>query len=115
CARADREFSQSRAKDRLHMPGSLTTPGRPALAMTRSDVLPSILCTVSAPLSRLDGSPSSAPVNPSPRPSRATAHDLGPMWIATPSSQGTFTLYSLPVSRRFVYGSRVCPHRRHRC
>jgi hypothetical protein len=31
------------------MPGSLTTPGRPALAMTRSDVLPSTICTVSAP------------------------------------------------------------------
>jgi hypothetical protein len=24
------------------------------------------------------------------------------MWIATPSSQGTSTLYSLPVSRRFA-------------
>jgi hypothetical protein len=31
------------------MPGSMTTPGRPALAMTRSDVLPSTICTVSAP------------------------------------------------------------------
>jgi hypothetical protein len=38
------------------------------------------------------------PCNASLRPSRATAHDSGPMWIATPSSQGTCNLYSLPVS-----------------
>jgi hypothetical protein len=31
------------------------------------------------------------------------------MWIATPSSQGTFTLYSLPVSRRFAYLFRSSP------
>src|SRR5207253_7541023 len=60
-------------------------------------------------LSRLDGWPMRSPVNASPRPSRATAHDLGPMWIATPSSQGTFTLYSLPVSRRFAYLVRFTP------
>src|SRR5438876_6463260 len=58
---------------------------------------------------RLDGWPMRSPVNASPRPSRATAHDLGPMWIATPSSQGTFTLYSLPVSRRFAYLVRFTP------
>src|SRR6266436_7988500 len=60
-------------------------------------------------LSRLDGWPMRSPVNASPRPSRATAHDLGPMWIATPSSQGTCTLYSLPVSRRFAYLVRLPP------
>jgi hypothetical protein len=54
-------------------------------------------------LSRLNGWPMRTPVNASPRPSRATAHDSGPMCIATPSSQGTCTLYSLPVSRRFAY------------
>ena len=37
-------------------------------------------------LSRLDGWPMRPPVNASPKPSRATAHDSGPMWIATPSS-----------------------------
>jgi hypothetical protein len=31
------------------------------------------------------------------------------MWIATPSSQGTFTLYSLPVSRRFANVVRFAP------
>src|SRR5207302_8833184 len=60
-------------------------------------------------LSRLDGWPMRSPVNASPRPSRATAHDSGPMWIATPSSQGTCTLYSLPVSRRFAYLVRLPP------
>ena len=37
-------------------------------------------------LSRLNGWPMRPPVNASPKPSRATAHDSGPMWIATPSS-----------------------------
>jgi hypothetical protein len=60
-------------------------------------------------LSRLNGRPMRTPVNASPRPSRATAHDSGPMWIATPSSQGTCTLYSLPVSRRFAYLVRFTP------
>ena len=79
-------------------------------------------------LSRLDGWPMRSPLNASPRPSRATAHDSGPMWIAIPSSQGTCILYSLPVSRRFAYRVRFTPgpdrcadirlrhvvHRRHR-
>jgi hypothetical protein len=34
------------------------------------------------------------------RRARGPAHDSGSMWFATPSSQGTCTLYSLPVSRR---------------
>ena len=81
-----------------------TMPGQ-ALAMTR------LMCafhnlhgvgTQNRKLSRLNGWPMRTPVNASPRPSRATAHDSGPMWIATPSSQGTCTLYSLPVSRRFA-------------
>src|SRR5207253_3900901 len=53
CRTVDREVSRFPRKERLHMPGSLTTPGRPALAMTRSDVLPSTICTVSAPRIRL--------------------------------------------------------------
>ena len=35
------------------------------------------------------------PVNASPRPLRATTHDSGPMWFATPSSCETFTHYFL--------------------
>src|SRR4029077_18338773 len=53
CRTVDHEISRFPRKERLHMPGSLTTPGRPALAMTRSDVLPSTICTVSAPRIRL--------------------------------------------------------------
>src|SRR5262245_56962279 len=45
----------------------------------------------------------------SPEASRVTAHDSGPMSIAIPSSQGTYTLYSSPVSRRFAYVVRLSP------
>jgi hypothetical protein len=44
-------------------------------------------------------------------PARMTASLAAP----TPSSQGTCTLYSLPVSRRFAYVVRFCPKSRHRC
>ena len=50
--------------------------------------------------SGLDGWPAHSPADASPPPLRATAHGLGPMWIATPSSYRTCTDYSLPVSRR---------------
>ena len=67
-------------------------------------MLPSTVRTASAPgtilLSRLNGWPMRSPVNASPKPSRAPAHDSGPMRLATPSSWGTCTPYSLPVSRR---------------
>jgi hypothetical protein len=95
------------------MPGSLTTPGRPG---ARADAPEYVafhhmhgVGTQNRKLSRLNGWPMRTPVNASPRPSRATAHDSGPMWIATPSSQGTCTLYSLPVSRRFAYVFRNGP------
>ena len=51
-------------------------------------------------LSRLDGQPARSPADASPTPSRMPAHGLGPMWFAIPSSSGTCTPYSLPVSRR---------------
>src|SRR5712672_3731374 len=113
CRSVDREISRFPCKERLHMPGSLTTPGRPG---ARDDAPGCVafrqmhgVGTQNRNLSRLNGWPMRSPVNASPRPSRATAHDLGPMWIATPSSQGTFTLYSLPVSRRFAYLVRFTP------
>src|SRR5580700_11598557 len=106
CRTVDGEISRFPRKERLHMPGSLTTPGRPG---ARDDAPRRIafhdlhgVGTQNRNLSRLDGWPMRSPVNASLRPSRATAHDSGPMWIATPSSQGTCTLYSLPVSRRFA-------------
>jgi hypothetical protein len=102
----DREISRFPRKERLHMPGSLTTPSRPgARAVAHGYVAFHHLHGVGTrnrKLSRLNGWPMRPPVNASPRPSRATAHDSGPMWIATPSSQGTCTLYSPPVSRRFA-------------
>src|SRR4029434_4309971 len=93
-------------KERLHMPGSLTTPGRPgACAVASGHVAFHLMHGVGTQvetLSRLNGWPVHSAVTASPQRSRARAHDSGPMWIATPSSQGTCTLYSLPVSRRFA-------------
>jgi hypothetical protein len=72
------------------MPGSLTTPGRPGLALSRPDNVAFHhlhgVGTQDETLSRLNGWPMHSPVNASPRTSRATAHDSGPMWFATPSS-----------------------------
>jgi hypothetical protein len=48
--------------------------------------------------SGLNGWPVHSPADASPPPSRATAHGVEPMWIATPSSCRTCTNYSLPVS-----------------
>ena len=68
------------------MPGSLTTPGRPG---ARDDAPGRVafrhlhgVGTRNMTLSRLNGWPMRPPVNASPKPSRATAHDSGPMWIA---------------------------------
>src|SRR4029453_15215892 len=113
CRAVDREISRFPRKERLHMPGSLTTPSRPdARAVAHGYVAFHHLHgvgTQNGKLSRLNGWPMRSPVNASPEPSRATSHDSGPMWIATPSSQGTCTLYSLPVSRRFANVSGFSP------
>ena len=118
CQTVDREISRFPRKERLHMPGSLTTPGRPN---ARDDAPRRVafhdihgVGTQNRKLSRLNGWPMRSPVNASLRPSRATAHDSGPMWIATPSSQGTCTLYSLPVSRRLANVFRFAPESGHR-
>ena len=72
------------------MPGSLTTPGRSTARAFAAGRLAFHLMhgvgTQDRTLSRLNGWPVRSPVNASPWPSRATAHDSGPMWIATPSS-----------------------------
>ena len=86
------------------MPGSTTTPGHMgtrAIASIRvafhtADGVGSRDST----LSRLIGWPMHSPTDASPTPSREPAHGSGPMWFATPSSQWTFTTYTLPVSRR---------------
>ena len=106
-----REISRFPRKERPCVPGSLTTPGRRALALTRPLVWPSVTVTTSAPgtiaLSRLDGRPARSPADASPGPSRGPTHGSGPVWLARPSLQRTFTSYSLPVSRRTTVGE-VC-------
>ena len=81
CRTVDREISRFPRKERLHMPGSLTTPGRPG---ARDDAPGRVafrkmhcVGTQNRKLSRLNGWPMRPPVNASPRPSRATAHELG--------------------------------------
>ena len=50
-----------------------------------------------AVISRLNGWPARTPVNASPPPSRTTAHDSGPSWIATPSMSGVLIPFLMPV------------------
>ena len=99
-----REISRFPCQERACMPGSLTTPDRPGLALAPSLVWPSALVTASASgtmgLSRLDGWPARSPADASPLASRPDTHGSGPTWIATPSSYRTLTDYSWPVSRR---------------
>src|SRR3954453_10305020 len=84
-----------------------------ALARAHPAIWPSASRTASAPgltrISRLNGWPMHSPTDASPAPSRAPAHGLGPMWIATPSSQWTCTTYSLPVSRRTPFAAEIRP------
>src|SRR4051794_7307272 len=98
------EISRFPRKERAHMPGSSTTPGRSAACADASDrVAFRPVDDVGArgnTLSRLDGWPMRSPVNASPPASRPDTHDSGPVWVATPSLQRTCTVYSLPVSRR---------------
>ena len=59
------------------------------LALSVSVVQPSAssdnVGTLKSVISRLDTLPMRAPVNASPMPSRAPAHDSGSSWVATPS------------------------------
>ena len=65
----------------------------------------------------LNGWPIRSPTDASQLSSRATAHGSGTTWVATPSSQWTFTTYPLPVSRRtHIPFHRVLLHaRQERC
>src|SRR6516225_311445 len=47
--------------------------------------------------SRLNTRPVRTPVNASPTPSRAPAHDSGPLWAASPSTYDSFIHNTLPV------------------
>ena len=86
------------------MPGSPTTPGRPS---ARVDALGHIAFHYTDSVGTRNQFSIAAqrlactfPCRRSPTSSRMPAHGLGPMWVATPSSQWTCTTYSLPVSRR---------------
>jgi hypothetical protein len=85
------------------MPGSLTPPGCPGT----HDVAPvhiafrDLYCVgTEIFISWLNGWPMRSPADASPLASRPAMHGLGPMRVVTPSSQWTFTTYSLPASRR---------------
>ncbi len=69
-------------------------------------------------LSRLNTRPTRYPVNASPLPLRATTHDSGPMWFATPSSDGTCTRKTYRfVPAHFAVGTALTggpPHRSRR-
>src|SRR5579863_10619856 len=64
-------------------------------------------------VSRLDGWPICSPADASLTPSRTPAHGSGPMWVATPSSQWTFTTYSLPVPPAHSLALRPAHSRSH--
>ena len=56
------------------------------------------VCTLdSRTISRLNTRPTRTPVNASPGPSRAPAHDSGPTWLAMPSSYDSFIHNTPPV------------------
>src|SRR3979411_1472564 len=103
-ALARREISRFPGKERTHMLGSTTAPGRPG-ARDHAPVHVAFrsMHSVGDPgvvFSRLNTQPMRTPVNASPSPSRGPTHDSGTVWFATPSLEETCTLYSLPVSRR---------------
>ena len=88
---ADHEISRFPSKERAHMPVSKTTPGRLGARVIapnrvafrhRNDVGTQDEGTFAGSMAGLCASP----VNASPMPSRASAHDSGSMRFATPSS-----------------------------
>ena len=102
--KARRGISRFPRKERLHMPGSATTPDPLETCCDASNGfafrLRNDVGVREIIFSRLDGWPAHSPTDASLRSSRATAHGSGPMRIATPSSYRIFTDCSLPVSRR---------------
>jgi len=89
------EISRFPCRDLPYMPRSTTTPSRPnACAFASGRIAFHVVDRVGARnhlLARLNGWPARTPTDASPIPSRRTAHGSGPMRIATPSSQWTFT------------------------
>ena len=86
------------------MPGSPTTPGWPsarvgALGHFAFHYTDSVGTRNQFSIAG-NGWPARSPADASLTSSRMPAHGLGPMRVATPSSQWTCTTYSSPVSRR---------------
>ena len=55
-------------------------------------------------LSKLNSPAYASPVNASPACYQDSTHDSGPRWVASPSSYGSFTHYSMSV-----YPDAFCP------
>jgi hypothetical protein len=76
-----------------------------------------LISTASAPrsanVSRPNTQPAVSPVNASPPPSRASAHDSGPSWSATPPTCDSFIHFHPPVSRRAENSWPEFPFLRH--
>jgi hypothetical protein len=53
--------------------------------------------TLNYHISRLNTRPACAPVNASPEPLQAPAHDSGPVWLAKPSPCDSLIRYTSPV------------------
>lgn len=72
CRTVDRKISRFPREERLHMPGSLATPGRPGACAIAPECFAFYhmhgVGTQNRKLSRLNGWPMRTPVNASPRP-----------------------------------------------
>jgi hypothetical protein len=70
------------------------------LTVTPAEVLPSAslnsVGSLDCCISRLNGSPASAPVNASRPPSQASTHDSGSEWLVIPSLSDSF-IQDLPL------------------
>ena len=104
-----RDLPVPRDKERMHMPGSVTTLVRVlALKCARPCCLP-LIAQRRHPgfmLSRLNCWPMHSPTDASPAPSRAPVHGSGPMRFAIPSSQRTchrLLLAGIPALTRFSF------------
>src|SRR3981189_2077535 len=111
-ALARREISRFPGKERSHILGSTTAPGRPgarddapvhvAFRSMHSVGVPGVL------FSRLNTQPMRTPVNASPSPSRGPTHDSGTVWFATPSLEETsdVSFCTSTAGRRTTRGQR---------
>ena len=85
------------------LPGDRNRPGSPPATNCAQNPPPALAaiqthcCSDHRHAWRLDTRPARTPVNASPPPSRATAHDSGPPWVASPSTYDSSIHNTLPV------------------